>query len=63
VADALALAAGRPPVVYVSRTATAGDRRVVLWDGDAGYATADPERPGPRHRLVMSDAGWTFERT
>ena len=63
VADALALAAGRPPVVYVSRTATAGDRRVVLWDGDAGYATADPERPGPRHRLVMSDVGWTFERT
>ena len=62
VADALALAAGRPPVVYVSRTATAGDRRVVLWDGDAGYATADPDRPGPRHRLVMSDAGWTFER-
>ncbi|HEX6421623.1 MAG TPA: NUDIX domain-containing protein [Acidimicrobiales bacterium] len=63
VAGALALAAGRPPTVYVSRTAMAGDRRIVLWDGDAGYATADPDRPGPRHRLVIGDGRWTFERS
>jgi 8-oxo-dGTP pyrophosphatase MutT (NUDIX family) len=63
VADALALAAGRAPVVYRSRTAVDGDLRIVLWDGDAGYATADPHRPGPRHRLVMADTGWQLERT
>ncbi len=63
VADALALAAARQPVVYVSRTAVDGDRRIVLWDGDAGYPTADPARPGPRHRLVMAEAGWCFERS
>jgi 8-oxo-dGTP pyrophosphatase MutT (NUDIX family) len=63
VADALALAAGRPPAVYRSRTTVDGDRRIVLWDGDAGYATGDPHRPGPRHRLVMADTGWQLERT
>jgi hypothetical protein len=62
-ADALALAAGRTPVVYRSRTTVDGDRRVVLWDGDAGYAIADPHRPGRRHRLVMADTGWQLERT
>jgi 8-oxo-dGTP pyrophosphatase MutT (NUDIX family) len=63
VADALALAAERGPVVYLSRTTVDGDRRIVLWDGDAGYQTGDPALPGPRHRLVMSDTGWAFERT
>jgi 8-oxo-dGTP pyrophosphatase MutT (NUDIX family) len=64
VADAIDLAAGRAPVVYVSRmTVVDDDRRVVLWDGDAGYDTHDPTVPGPRHRLVMDPAGWRFERT
>jgi len=63
VAGALAAAAARPPVVYRSRTAVDGERRIVLWDGDAGYATADPGRPGPRHRLVMGPNGWELERT
>jgi len=63
VADALADARARPPVVYRSRTAVDGDRRIVLWDGDAGYPTADPARPGPRHRLVMGADGWRLERT
>jgi 8-oxo-dGTP pyrophosphatase MutT (NUDIX family) len=63
VAEALALAAARRPVVYQSRVVEAGDGRIVLWDGDAGYPTTDPGQPGRRHRLVMSDAGWTFERT
>jgi 8-oxo-dGTP pyrophosphatase MutT (NUDIX family) len=64
VADALALAAGREPVVYVSRmTVLDDDRRIVLWDGDAGYETHDPGVPGARHRLTMDAAGWRFERT
>ena len=60
--SALALAAERGPVVYLSRTTDDGDRRIVLWEGDAGYATADPAVPGPRHRLTMADTGWAFER-
>lgn len=62
-AEALALAAGRRPVVYLSRVTEQGSRRIVLWDGDAGYAAADPTLPGPRHRLVMADEGWSFERS
>jgi 8-oxo-dGTP pyrophosphatase MutT (NUDIX family) len=59
--DALALAASRPPVVYRSRVTDAGGQRIVLWRGDAGYEAADPGLAGPRHRLVMSDAGWSYE--
>ena len=33
-----------------------------LWHGDAGYATSDPGVAGPRHRLLMLDAGWRYER-
>jgi hypothetical protein len=68
VAGALALARSRRPVVYLSRLvvrpdADARGRRIVLWHGDAGYAAGDPDRPGARHRLVMADDGWTFERS
>ena len=63
VADALAQATARPPVVYRSKVAEAGGDRIVLWDGDAGYATADPVVAGPRHRLVMGTTDWTFERS
>jgi 8-oxo-dGTP pyrophosphatase MutT (NUDIX family) len=59
--DALALAHSRSPVVYLSRVTDAGDQRIVLWHGDAGYEAADPGLDGPRHRLVMSAAGWSFE--
>lgn len=63
VADALALAGTRPPVVYRSRLATVGDDRIVLWHGDAGYDAGDPALAGPRHRLVMGASGWSFEST
>lgn len=64
VADALADAARRPPVVYRSRVAEIGDdHRIVLWHGDAGYDAGDPAVEGPRHRLVMRAERWSFELT
>jgi len=63
VADVLDLAAGREPVVYLSRMAVTDAARIALWHGDAGYASGDPLVPGSRHRLTMTDAGWTFERS
>jgi 8-oxo-dGTP pyrophosphatase MutT (NUDIX family) len=60
-ADALAVARTRQPVVYRSRVTEAGGQRIVLWHGDAGYEAADPGLAGPRHRLVMSAAAWSFE--
>lgn len=62
VADAVARAGVRAPARYVSRMVPAGGgRRVVLWDGDAGYETADPAVPGARHRLVMDGQSWRLE--
>jgi 8-oxo-dGTP pyrophosphatase MutT (NUDIX family) len=49
------------PRRYVTQIAKAEDGLVVLWEGDAGYATRDPSLPGPRHRLVMSKQGFTFD--
>ena len=40
-----------------------GQEAVALWHGDAGYADSDAAKPGARHRLLMSDAGWRYERT
>jgi hypothetical protein len=34
-----------------------------MWRGDAGYEFADPTATGARHRLVMADDGWRYERS
>ena len=34
----------------------------VLYPGDAGYADADPLRPGSRHRCWLRADGWHYER-
>jgi len=34
-----------------------------FYQGDAGYETKDPQRPGPRHRLWMMDSGWRYEKS
>ncbi len=39
-----------------------GDRVVALYHGDAGYERSDPTATGPRHRLWMDPAGWSYER-
>ena len=31
--------------------------------GDAGYDDGDATKPGPRHRLLMGEDGWRFERS
>ena len=54
---------GNPPHrVYETRVVK--DRtgtRVALWAGDAGYETADADVAGARHRLVLSQSGFSFE--
>ncbi len=34
-----------------------------LWHGDAGYETSDASLAGARHRLLMLDSGWRYERS
>jgi 8-oxo-dGTP pyrophosphatase MutT (NUDIX family) len=62
--EIIALARRRRPIPrYASRFAADGEIRVLLWEGDAGYDTADTGREGPRHRLWMRAEGWSYERS
>jgi 8-oxo-dGTP pyrophosphatase MutT (NUDIX family) len=63
VEEALAEAEGAEVEAFVTAIAKDGDDLVALWHGDAGYEVGDAALPGPRHRLVMSNDGWRYERT
>ena len=65
VADALVAAQRREPAFHETRLATTADgTEVALWEGDAGYETADPDVPGPRHRLWATPGRpWRLERS
>ena len=60
--DVLARMRAGAPAVYVTRIGRAGDVPVSMWAGDAGYDDGDADRPGPRHRLLMTEGAWTLER-
>lgn len=61
VADVLARIARRaPPVFEPHYLAGPGGVAHSLYAGDAGYASADPEAQGPRHRTVIGPAGWHY---
>ena len=47
---------------FVTAIAKDGDDLVALWHGDAGYEAGDASLPGPRHRLIMADDAWRYER-
>jgi 8-oxo-dGTP pyrophosphatase MutT (NUDIX family) len=60
--DALAGIDGREPEFFETQIASVADAIVAMWHGDAGYGSGDPDVAGPRHRLVMADSGWSYER-
>ena len=62
VAELLEFAKARKPPLYATKIASSGEDAVSLWAGDAGYETANADLPGPRHRLVMSDKSWEYQR-
>jgi 8-oxo-dGTP pyrophosphatase MutT (NUDIX family) len=63
VATALSVVATEVPEVFVTRVGRSGDgRRVIMWDGDAGYHSGEVTLHGPRHRLWMDTEGWRYER-
>jgi 8-oxo-dGTP pyrophosphatase MutT (NUDIX family) len=63
-ADALARAGALEPLVFVTQIAKTADGLAALWAGDHAYETGeDADAAGPRHRLVMTDAAWRYERT
>jgi 8-oxo-dGTP pyrophosphatase MutT (NUDIX family) len=53
-----ALAHRDDPPAFTTVLARAADGTpVLLWHGDAGYETVEPDRPGGRHRLWMPPGG------
>ena len=63
-ADAITRAAAIEPLVFVTQIAKTADGLAALWAGDHAYATGeDADAPGPRHRLVMTETVWRYERT
>ncbi len=61
VAAAMAAARRQRPPRFATRICRVGDGLVAMWEGDAGYATGDPEVAGPRRRLWMVPSGWRAE--
>lgn len=61
-AAALEGLASKGPREYLPRMTRVEGGACSLYQEDAGYAHADPSRPGPRHRLWMLEAGWRYER-
>ncbi len=61
-ADALAAFARGPVETFEPRLVPVEGGAVTLYAGDAGYADGELERPGPRHRLWIREAGWRYER-
>lgn len=62
VSTALDALAQDPPQHYATRICIVEGGILALYAGDAGYDDDDPARPGPRHRLAMMDAGWSYIR-
>jgi 8-oxo-dGTP pyrophosphatase MutT (NUDIX family) len=59
---ALAALARDDAEVFEPRLFPLAGGAVTLYAGDAGYADAELERPGRRHRLWMLEDGWRYER-
>lgn len=51
----------RPARYHATKVAPGGEHPVVMWHGDAGYDTGDPNARGARHRLTMRPDGYTYE--
>ncbi len=52
-----------PPVRYSPRIVMVPGGVCSLYQGDAGYETKDPDKPGLRHRFWMIDSGWRYEKS
>jgi 8-oxo-dGTP pyrophosphatase MutT (NUDIX family) len=60
VAAAVAFYRERPLRTHLPKMVKMEKTIMVLYEEDAGYASADPAQEGPRHRTVMTRAGWQY---
>ena len=55
---------GREPIItFRPRLHRGATGACMLYPGDAGYETGDPDQPGPRHRIWALANGWRYERS
>ena len=52
-----------PNDFFETRIAVVDAGPIVLWQGDAGWADGRADAPGARHRLVINESPWRYERT
>ena len=62
VASALAAIRARTPVLWATKIAR-GPVRVAVWEPDPAFDGQGLDAPGARNRLLMTDAGWRYERS
>ena len=62
-ADARAALGREPILTFRPRIHRSAAGTCMLYPGDAGYETGDPDRPGPRHRVLALASGWEYERS
>ncbi|MDZ7675066.1 MAG: NUDIX domain-containing protein [Acidimicrobiales bacterium] len=60
---ALDAAAARTPERFATVLGTTDEGIVTMWHGDAGYESGEADTPGPRHRIVLRDGPWRYERS
>lgn len=54
--EALTALRAAPPLAFQTRSSSLPDGRLCfMWEGDAGWESADPTLPGPRFRLLSVD--------
>jgi 8-oxo-dGTP pyrophosphatase MutT (NUDIX family) len=61
-ADALTAFRAAEPRIFLPRVVRIPGGACSLYPADAGWEERDPERPGPRHRLVMLGTDWSYLR-
>jgi 8-oxo-dGTP pyrophosphatase MutT (NUDIX family) len=61
--DARDALAREPILTFRPRLARSAAGTCMLYPGDAGYESGDPDRPGPRHRILALASGWQYERS
>lgn len=63
VADLVRAAGDGEPRRYETHVAVVEGGAVALWEGDAGYESGDPDAPGARHRLWLTEGAWRYEHS
>ena len=61
-AEALAHYRDNSPEYFITNFTRADGYNIALYEGDAGYESADASVPGPRNRLLMGEGDWVYER-